>query len=228
MNPIDRGRSRRRMSSSDCRSSFFGSIGNCGCCTSTRRSRRSSGGEPEDLIGRTALEAGVDPEQWAAFEAACAKVFATGAPGEADFAARTAQGTRYFEAHLFPEAAPRRRGVDPRHHHRSHRPQARGRLRFAKAKSAITPLHLQREELRPLRDGPARHRRPPGTKACSGCSATRAKSSRPPRPRSCFPPRTWRRVFTAMSCSSPRKMAARPTICGCFRKTARRSSPRAP
>ena len=63
------------------------------------------GPRPEDLIGRTALEAGVDPEQWAAFEAACAKVFSTGQPSEADFVARTAQGTRYFEAHLFPEAS---------------------------------------------------------------------------------------------------------------------------
>ena len=59
---------------------------------------------PEDLIGRTALEAGVDSEQWAAFRIACEKAFTTGKPTEADFVARTAQGTRYFEAHLFPEA----------------------------------------------------------------------------------------------------------------------------
>ena len=62
------------------------------------------GPRPEDLFGRTALEAGADPEQWAAFRAACEKVFTTGEPTEADFVARTAQGTRYFEAHLFPEA----------------------------------------------------------------------------------------------------------------------------
>jgi PAS domain S-box-containing protein len=64
------------------------------------------GPRPEDLIGRTALEAGVDLEQWAPFEAACQKVFTTGKPSEADFVARTAQGTRHFEAHLFPEADP--------------------------------------------------------------------------------------------------------------------------
>lgn len=64
------------------------------------------GPRPEDLIGRTALEAGVDPEQWAAFEAACAKVFSSGLPTEADFVARTVQGRRYFEAHLFPETSP--------------------------------------------------------------------------------------------------------------------------
>ena len=63
------------------------------------------GPRPEDLIGRTARDAGVDLEQWAAFEAACQKVFVTGEPSEADFVARTAQGTRYFEAHLFPESA---------------------------------------------------------------------------------------------------------------------------
>jgi PAS domain S-box-containing protein len=63
------------------------------------------GPRPEDLIGRTALEAGVDPEQWASFEAACHKVFATGEPTAADFVARTAQGKRHFEAHLFPETA---------------------------------------------------------------------------------------------------------------------------
>lgn len=63
------------------------------------------GPRPEDLIGHTALEVGVDPEQWAAFVAACEKVFSTGKPNEADFVARTAQGTRYFEAHLFPEAS---------------------------------------------------------------------------------------------------------------------------
>jgi len=61
------------------------------------------GPRPEDLIGRTALEAGVDAEQWAAFQAACAKVFSTGQPSEADFVARLSQGTRHFEAHLFPE-----------------------------------------------------------------------------------------------------------------------------
>ena len=64
------------------------------------------GPRPEDLIGRTALEAGVDREQWAAFVAACQRVFSTGTPGDADFVARTAQGTRHFEAHLFPEASP--------------------------------------------------------------------------------------------------------------------------
>src|SRR5689334_10268735 len=62
------------------------------------------GPRPEDLIGRTALEAGVDPEQWAAFQAACEKVFTSAEPSEADFVARTAQGTRHFEAHLFPES----------------------------------------------------------------------------------------------------------------------------
>src|SRR5689334_11577622 len=61
------------------------------------------GRTPDELLGRTGLEAGVDPEQWAAFQAACEKVFATKAPTEADFVARTSQGTRYFEAHLFPE-----------------------------------------------------------------------------------------------------------------------------
>jgi len=63
------------------------------------------GPRPEELIGRTGLEAGLDPEQWAAFEAATHKVFATGRPSEADFVARTSQGTRHFEAHLFPEAS---------------------------------------------------------------------------------------------------------------------------
>ncbi|MEJ0037550.1 MAG: PAS domain-containing protein [Gammaproteobacteria bacterium] len=62
------------------------------------------GARPEDLFGRTALEAGLNPEQWAAFEAACQKVFSTGKPGEADFVIHTTQGTRHFEAHLFPEA----------------------------------------------------------------------------------------------------------------------------
>jgi len=64
------------------------------------------GPRAEDLIGHTALEAGLDPEQWGAFEAACAKVFSMGTPTEADFVARTAQGKRYFEAHLFPETDP--------------------------------------------------------------------------------------------------------------------------
>jgi len=63
------------------------------------------GPRPEDLIGRTALEAGVDLGQWAAFQAACEKVFTTSQPTEADFVARTEQGTRHFEAHLFPEGA---------------------------------------------------------------------------------------------------------------------------
>ena len=62
------------------------------------------GPRPEDLIGRTALEAGVDLEQWGAFQAACEKVFTTAQPSAADFVARTAQGTRHFEAHLFPES----------------------------------------------------------------------------------------------------------------------------
>ena len=62
------------------------------------------GPRPEDLIGRTALEAGVNPEQWGLFAAACQRVFTTGAPQEADFVAATSQGTRHFEAHLFPEA----------------------------------------------------------------------------------------------------------------------------
>jgi PAS domain S-box-containing protein len=61
------------------------------------------GRNPDELLGRTGLEAGVDPEQWAAFQAACEKVFTTNEPTEADFVARTSQGTRYFEAHLFPE-----------------------------------------------------------------------------------------------------------------------------
>jgi PAS domain S-box-containing protein len=61
------------------------------------------GKEPADLIGRTPREAGVDTEQWAAFQAACERVYATGEQQEADFIARTAQGTRHFEAHLFPE-----------------------------------------------------------------------------------------------------------------------------
>jgi PAS domain S-box-containing protein len=62
------------------------------------------GPRPEDLIGRTALEAGVDPEQWPAFETACHRVFTTGEQQEADFIAHTAsQGKRHFEAHLFPE-----------------------------------------------------------------------------------------------------------------------------
>jgi PAS domain S-box-containing protein len=59
--------------------------------------------KPEDLLGRTVLEAGVDSGQSAAFETACQKVFQTGAPTEADFVARTGKGTRHFEAHLFPE-----------------------------------------------------------------------------------------------------------------------------
>jgi PAS domain S-box-containing protein len=58
---------------------------------------------PADLIGLTALQAGVDPEQWAAFEAACRRVFAGAGPQEADFVVRKTQGTRHFEAHLFPE-----------------------------------------------------------------------------------------------------------------------------
>jgi PAS domain S-box-containing protein len=62
------------------------------------------GPRPEQLIGRTALEAGVKPEQWAPFAAACQRVFTAGEPQEADFVAATAQGTRHFEAHLFPEA----------------------------------------------------------------------------------------------------------------------------
>lgn len=61
---------------------------------------------PEDLIGRTALEVGVDPEQWTAFEAACQRVYATGEQQEADLVARTSQGQRQFEAHLFPETGP--------------------------------------------------------------------------------------------------------------------------
>jgi PAS domain S-box-containing protein len=61
------------------------------------------GPRPGDLIGRTAREAGVDLEQWAAFESACQRVFVGGQPHEADFVARTAGGTRHFEAHLFPE-----------------------------------------------------------------------------------------------------------------------------
>jgi PAS domain S-box-containing protein len=61
------------------------------------------GRDPEALIGRTPLEAGVDRDQWGAFEAACRKVCSTGEQQEADFVARTAQGTRHFEAHLFPE-----------------------------------------------------------------------------------------------------------------------------
>ncbi len=43
------------------------------------------------------------PSSGRAFEAACQRVFATGEQQEADFIARTAQGTRHFEAHLFPE-----------------------------------------------------------------------------------------------------------------------------
>jgi PAS domain S-box-containing protein len=61
------------------------------------------GPQREDLIGRTALQAGVDPEQWAAFQAACQRVLVRGEPQEADFVARNSQGTRHFEAHLFPE-----------------------------------------------------------------------------------------------------------------------------
>src|SRR5690242_4525962 len=64
---------------------------------------RILGPDPASLIGRTALEAGVNAEQWAPFEHACQRVYATGEQQEADFIAKTAQGTRYFEAHLFPE-----------------------------------------------------------------------------------------------------------------------------
>ncbi|MEJ1960182.1 MAG: ATP-binding protein [Gammaproteobacteria bacterium] len=62
------------------------------------------GPRPEDLIGRTALEVGVSAEQWAPFAGACHRVLAAGEPQEADFVAPTTQGTRHFEAHLFPEA----------------------------------------------------------------------------------------------------------------------------
>ncbi len=89
------------------------------------------GPRPEDLIGRTAREAGVDTDQWAAFEAACRKVFATGQPQEADFVTkgtkmsqRMGEGTRYFEAHLFPGKGRARPGhLDHRDHDRPHRPQ---------------------------------------------------------------------------------------------------------
>ena len=63
------------------------------------------GPRPEDLIGLTALEAGVDPEQWSAFKAACQRVYLTGEQQHADFVARTSQGLRHFEAHVFPEPA---------------------------------------------------------------------------------------------------------------------------
>jgi PAS domain S-box-containing protein len=64
---------------------------------------RILGPDPASLIGRTALEAGVNPEQWAPFEQACQRVYVTREQQEADFIAKTAQGTRHFEAHLFPE-----------------------------------------------------------------------------------------------------------------------------
>ena len=62
------------------------------------------GPRPCDLVGRTLLEAGIDGEQRAAFEAACQRVYVTGEQQDADLVARTSQGLRHFEAHLFPEA----------------------------------------------------------------------------------------------------------------------------
>jgi len=61
------------------------------------------GVRPEDLVGRTALEAGINPDPWAAIETACQRVFATGEQQDADFTASTQQGQRHFEAHLFPD-----------------------------------------------------------------------------------------------------------------------------
>jgi len=64
---------------------------------------RVLGPRPEDLVGRTALEVGIDPEQSGALEAACQRVYVSGEQQNADLVARTSQGLRHFEAHLFPE-----------------------------------------------------------------------------------------------------------------------------
>jgi PAS domain S-box-containing protein len=55
------------------------------------------------FIGRTALEAGLDAEMWAPFEAACHRVFNTADPQDLAFTGNTRHGRRHFECHLFPE-----------------------------------------------------------------------------------------------------------------------------
>lgn len=61
------------------------------------------GAKPTELLGRTAIEAGMDSEQWQPLEAACRQVIATGKPQQVDFTGRTQNGRRHFEAHFFPE-----------------------------------------------------------------------------------------------------------------------------
>jgi len=65
--------------------------------------RSLTGQNTAALIGRTALECGVDPEQSTPFEAACRRVLATGEQQGADFIASTPQGKRHFEIQLYPE-----------------------------------------------------------------------------------------------------------------------------
>ena len=68
-----------------------------------------AGWPPQRFIGRTALEAGVDPALWRPFEAACRQVLEKGAPRIHDFVYETPSGPRHFETRLFPE-----RGSDGR------------------------------------------------------------------------------------------------------------------
>jgi PAS domain S-box-containing protein len=62
-----------------------------------------TGWPPSVLLGKSGLEAGVDPEMWLPFAAACERVYASGEPEEVEFTGDTPQGRRHFECHLFPE-----------------------------------------------------------------------------------------------------------------------------
>ncbi|MEP7246579.1 MAG: ATP-binding protein [Gammaproteobacteria bacterium] len=62
-----------------------------------------TGWPPEDLVGRSALESGVDPELWLPFEAACRRVYSTAEPQEIEFSADLQHRKRHLECQLFPE-----------------------------------------------------------------------------------------------------------------------------
>ncbi len=63
-----------------------------------------TGWSPADIVGKTGLEAGFEPEMWRPFEAACRHVLSTGEPQHVDFVASTPRGKRHLEARLFPES----------------------------------------------------------------------------------------------------------------------------
>jgi PAS domain S-box-containing protein len=62
---------------------------------------------PEQLLGKTGLEAGLDVRIWNGFEMACREVMITGKPRRHEFALETATGKRFLEAQLYAEFSER-------------------------------------------------------------------------------------------------------------------------